>query len=131
MPSPSSPTVVCAVHYSGGGFCDGLRGPSSGGGGSSGGRSSSCVQASTKDVAVGKDAANRDDIRSNKAAKEIDRHDDRSDDEYYDVDDSSVAVSELEPLVERVASALEQHCRVRGGDLVRIVCQFRMARNIR
>lgn len=29
------------------------------------------------------------------------------------------AVAELEPLVERVASTLEQRCGVRGGDLVR------------
>lgn len=37
-------------------------------------------------------------------------------------DDSSAAVLELEPepLVERVASALEQRCGVRGGDLVRM-----------
>lgn len=36
--------------------------------------------------------------------------------------DSSAAVLELEPepLVERVASALEQRCGVRGGDLVRM-----------
>lgn len=34
-------------------------------------------------------------------------------------DDLSAAVFELEPLVERVASALEQRCGVLGGDLVR------------
>lgn len=35
-------------------------------------------------------------------------------------DDLSAAILELEPLVERVASALEQRCGVRGGDLVRV-----------
>lgn len=44
-----------------------------------------------------------------------------SDDSCGGSDDSSAAVLELEPLVERVASALEQRCSVRGGDLVRIL----------
>lgn len=35
-------------------------------------------------------------------------------------DDLSAGVLELEPLVERVTSALEQRCNVRGGDLVRM-----------
>lgn len=35
--------------------------------------------------------------------------------------DLSGAVLESEPLVKRVASALEQRCNVRGGDLVRIL----------
>ena len=35
-------------------------------------------------------------------------------------DDASAAGLELDPLVERVASALEQRCGVRGGDLVRL-----------
>lgn len=36
-------------------------------------------------------------------------------------DGSSAAVLELEPMVERVASALKQRCSVRGGDLVRML----------
>lgn len=35
-------------------------------------------------------------------------------------DNASASGLELEPLVERVASALEQRCGVRGGDLVRL-----------
>ena len=40
--------------------------------------------------------------------------------------DLTAAVLELEPLVERVASALEQRCGVRGGDLVRIHAYINM-----
>eukprot|EP00903_Cladosiphon_okamuranus_P015538 g14344.t1 len=44
-----------------------------------------------------------------------------SDDSTGGNEDSSTAVLELEPLVERVASALEQRCGVRGGDLVLVL----------
>lgn len=116
-PSSSTPLACAAVQSNAGGFCDDVRSPSNGG------RSSSYKQESTKDFATGKDTANRDGKRSNKkSAEEIHRPDDFADDEYDDDDDPSVTASELEPLVERVASALEQHCCVRGGDLVCVAC---------
>lgn len=112
--APSSLTPLpCAVHFNARCFGDDVRGPSSGG------RSSSYKQESTKHFAIGEDVTNRDGSLSNKkAAEEVDRRDDFADDEHDDNDISPVPVPKLEPLVERVASALEHHCCVHGGDLV-------------
>jgi len=74
-------------------------------------------EASTAGVAAGKDSASRA-VRLRK--KGLDRRrDGGSGNNTDDGHESSAAALELEPLVERVASALQQRCSVRGGDLVR------------
>lgn len=117
--------MACAVHFNAGGFGDDVRDPSSGG------RGSSFKPEMTKEFVVGDDAANADGTRSGtKAAEEVDRRVGFSDDELNDSGNPSVTALELEPLVGRVASALEQHCCVRAGDLV-CLCRFHKAHNIK
>lgn len=81
------------------------------------GSSSWDEEASTAAIAAGKDIASPVDRRPNEG---LDPRRDGGSDDNPDADpESSAAAFELEPLVERVASALEQRCSVRGGDLVR------------
>lgn len=84
---------------------------------SSRGSSSSGEDASAA-VAVGEDTASTELRRRNEELAR--RRDGSSNDNDDDGLESPAAALELEPLVERVARALDQRCSVRGGDLVRI-----------
>lgn len=74
-------------------------------------------EASTAAVAAEKDTA-RTVVRLPNEGLDP-RRDRGSDDNTGDDHESSAASLELEPLVEQVASVLQQRCSVRGGDLVR------------
>lgn len=117
--------TAAAVRYSGGCFSEGIRCPSS--------RRSSSISSSSgggeaqeearEASTAGASDATRDKAR---AEEEVVGHVDDG----KDLSTSMAGVLGMEPLVERVASALAQRCSVRGGDLVRVslsVCVFETA----
>lgn len=76
----------------------------------------------TKSVPFGVDVASAKDSPNTEATEDANTRK-----AFGDTGNSAAAVVELEPLVERVASALKQRCSVRGGDLVRIFFRFHWA----
>ncbi|CAM9793055.1 unnamed protein product, partial [Ectocarpus fasciculatus] len=108
--------TAAAVRYSGGCFSEGIHCPSS--------RRSSSISSSSSGGEAQEEAreastagasdATRDKAR---AEEEVVGHSDDGE----DLSTSMAGVLGMEPLVERVASALAQRCSVRGGDLVLVL----------
>ncbi|CAM9157533.1 unnamed protein product, partial [Hapterophycus canaliculatus] len=78
-------------------------------------------QETSKALAAGVDAASAESSSSKRVGEGTSSHSSGLKCGFGDDDDSPAAGLELEPLVERVASALKERCSVRSGDLVLVL----------